>query len=383
MKPFFIILFLAFSARAENLPDIDAHQFGATPIEKSESGRVYLFQTAVKDLPKTGNLVMLEEQKKPIMAFRVLKTDPERGQFIAKRVRRYDQVGSLKFNQEYTSVEKISDIVPSPEALAAGAPTTTDELPPSPESSVTPGAGVAAPSATQDTTASLAPPAEHDQELDEAPAENKGKRLEVNDFDDELDSSTSPVNQKKKLDEEFTDEEENSNAKSAFEIDEAHRLNPFHNMITVQIGNYKNMSNFSLGNGESQSGMGVFFSRAFAQDVFVMQRAPQDALSLEFGFEYYRRINYDQQNDSYTLVPLVGALRYDLHFSNSLTAFGLFGFQYNWVSGAINSSQTTLSKIQGPQPDLGLGVLFNIGPQWYVRLDLGLDRMAAGLCVKW
>ncbi len=370
----FFILFLTVSAQAEILPDIDTHQFGATPIQKSDSGRIYLFETAAQDIPKTGNLVMVQAQKKPVMAFRVLKTDPANSQFIGKRVRRYDQVGELTLKHSYNCIEKISDLVAAPPGITE-APIPEAAPPPSPNEGMPPPPGA--------PPQSMAPPASQDDELDAKPEKRSGGKLDVNDFDDELDTSTSPVNQKKKVDDEFTDEDENANTKSAFEIDEAHRISPFRNMITVQIGQYKNMSNFSLGNGEGESGMGVFYSRAFAQDVFVMARAPQDALSLEMGFEYYRRINFDQANDSYTLVPLIGALRYDLHFTSSISMFGLFGFQYNWISGSVNPSDATIAKIQGPQPDLGIGALFNIGPQWYVRLDLGLDRMAIGLCVKW
>ena len=101
------------------LPPIEAHRFQSTPLEISKSSRVYLFKTTerdLRDLPKVGNLVLIYSQNKPSMAFRVLKTDLLKFEYVAKRVRRYEQTETLKFNSPYASIEKVSDLLPAPPA---------------------------------------------------------------------------------------------------------------------------------------------------------------------------------------------------------------------------------------------------------------------------
>ena len=95
------------------LPQIDSHKFEAKAISKSTSGKVYLFKST-DVMPKTGNLILVYENDKPVMAFRVLKNENDLHHFVAKRVRRYDETGELAINRIYTSVEKLGDIIPAP-----------------------------------------------------------------------------------------------------------------------------------------------------------------------------------------------------------------------------------------------------------------------------
>src|SRR5262245_15810248 len=101
-------------ARAETLPDIDVHEFRTVVIRKSQSGRVYLIQVPTKDLPKTGNIVLIQNLNKPVFALRVLQTDELKGEFIAKRVRRYDETAELVAGQDYLAIEKVADVLEPP-----------------------------------------------------------------------------------------------------------------------------------------------------------------------------------------------------------------------------------------------------------------------------
>lgn len=92
-------------AMAEILPSIDARQLEITPKEISRSGRVYRFKLET-DVPRTGNLLLVQIGDRPVMAFRVLKTDSNSKEIIAKRIRRYDQEGRLELEKRYLAAEK-------------------------------------------------------------------------------------------------------------------------------------------------------------------------------------------------------------------------------------------------------------------------------------
>lgn len=374
---------------AAPLPDIEAHTFQSTPVRTSKSKRIYLFKATGNDLPKTGNLVLIHVQNKPAMAFRVLKTDSKNSEYVAKRIRRYDQTGELNVSQAYDSIEKISDL------LAAPAPDPVVSRP----------ARVAAP-ATAPAPINVS---ESDQDLDAAPKPAE-TNLEVYDYEDDLDATTSPqaIAPKKKrakaakveqpVDEEFGNEENNEEStdetdegKTAFEIEEAIRLSPLRNMISVNTGLYKNMSNFKFAGG-THSGFHASYARTLRTDIFVLSKAPQDSLSIEFGLGYYSLVNFIGQNDVFKIVPIMAELHYNLFFSQTFGMYLYGGLEFNAVMATENVTAATLSsrgdqdsidKLQGIQHTFGLGLLYNMGPQWYLRLNLGWDRITAGLAIKW
>jgi hypothetical protein len=373
---------------AAPLPDIEAHQFQSTPVRMSKSGRVYLFQTPSNDLPKTGNLVLIHDHNKPAMAFRVLKTDPEKNEYVGKRVRRYDQTGQLKLDDKYFSIEKVADLLAEPAPDLAPAPTPFA----TPFPSVTPVPAAPAVSETNDIDSELdGTPADEPAQPSASPGRKKKKPetdLEVYDYDDDLDSSTSPRNLKKENPNAVVSEDEDDSL-TAFEIDETMRLDPLKNMLSVSTGFFKNMSNFKFAGG-THNGFAVSYTRTLTNDVFVVSKAPQDSTAIEFGLGYYSRINMDGNNDVYKVVPMYAELHYNLVFSQTFASYLYLGIEYNGILSTENvnaatrpADAVTISNIQGVQQTFGAGFLYNMGPQWYLRLNLGWDRITAGLALKW
>jgi hypothetical protein len=402
-------------ARSEILPDIEAHQFKIMPLEKSRTGRVYRFKVDAEQLPKPGAILLIEENDKPTMAFRVLNTDFDRSEFVAKRVRRYDPPGELKLNERYKTFEKIGDLVtpPPPEgglydptakpmldpnpgkdlinpnAQPAPVPTLDPFVPGTgtPPTTVIPATPATPPPATMDAAAAATSAASPEP----APAK---KALDVEKYDDDLDSSTSPRNLKEdagiektpKVDSEGNDDEA---LDLDLEVKEHKIINPYDHVLGVSFGAYKDLTNSSLGN-DNAGGFSIYYSNITDRALFFRGKVPQDSLSLEYGISYYSLDNVNGHNDDYTLLPIRIDLRYDLHLNETFSPFFYVGAQFNWVVGnaaanpaTIDIDQRTYSKLNGFGPNIGVGTFYNIGPQWYLRADLGLDRMTVGLAVKW
>lgn len=337
------------------LPEIDAQRFDAKAIEKSKTGRIYLFESA-RVLPKTGSLILVYNNDKPAMAFRVLKNDPLKKQFVGKRVRRYDETSELTLNESYSAIEKLADVLPPPPSVAATTPSANEDLddaatkkdaPPKEKASTTP---------EPTPTPEMPPPAAEDAELDSSSVAALNKI-------DENDTST--------------DQEEQEN----IEIEETTRLNPYNNIFSVSGGYFGNSANFSF-SPIIEAGMSVSYYHTLINNLFVSKKTTQDAFGLEFGAIYYRVVNRDSGNDIYTMFPFYATALYQIHLSPTFS-FNLYGgLQYDYMVSAVNPG-ASLAVLQGPQPDLGIGFFYGFGPQWLLRADLGWDRITAGLCIKW
>lgn len=383
-------------ALAEQLSDIEAHQFKIMPLEKSQSGRVYRFKTEIEELPHTGNIVLVQDAGKPVMAFRVLKSNSEIGEFIGKRVRRYDTLGELKLNEAYISVEKLADMVtPPPPETALYDPNAKPELDPNPHKNIPSSPGSEKPELDPLPNVPSPPTQAPNSGANGAP---NAKKLEVEGYDDDLDSSTSPQNLKRGGDEGVTvthdekstgvdESEDMTEAKSDLEVSETPILNPYKYTFGISLGTFRNMSNFAVANPTIHNGFTAYFSHLLDRGVFVQGKRPQDSLNLEYGLIYYTQLNADPPYDGYNIMPLRADLRYDLNLSESFSLIAFLGLQYNLILSTQNvastASDSNYSRMHGFQPNFGAGFLYNIGPQWYLRLDLGLDRMMAGLAVKW
>lgn len=353
----FLIVMANPAMAAESLPPIDAHRFDVKPIQKSTSGKIYLFEST-QVIPKTGNLILIYEHDKPAMAFRVLKNDPNKKQFVGKRVRRYDVTSELITNQSYSSIEKLADVLPPPPAEPVPAQEPLEEQKPESVAPPTPAPSVVVePSPTAEPTPIPAPavtPESQDSELDASSAAALDKIEESNEEDDEIE----PI-----------------------EVEESSRLDPFNNFLSVSAGYFGNSSGFS-GNSALNNGFSLSYARALFHDVFFLKKIPQDSLALELGVIYYQIINQDGGNDLYTLLPFFGNLLYQLHLSSTFSVNAYTGLQYNYMSGANNPGKSAES-LQGVQLNFGLGFFYTIGPQWALRVDLGWDRITGGLCIKW
>ncbi len=384
---FFGVLFSGapFAHAGENLPQIEAHQFEITPIQISKSGRVYLFNTEPKDLPTTGNVLIVQIDQKPVIALRVLRTDPARAEFIAKKIRRYEQNSTLEITHRYFTVEKIADIIAPP--VTAGPndlnpvllpPDALDEGSPA-AATTNPGPGASAP-----TQGAIPGDGQKSQNSPLNAPGAKNKPLNVNNFDDELDSSNSPKNEKGEEDLQAYALKDDMDGITDSEKEESPLLNPFDHTVFVMAGLFRNFSNFSNYLTTMANGFSLLYSTTLSRDFFILGgKAPQDDFQLEFGLISYNLVNYDGNNDQYQFLSLEGQLRYDIQCSNSFDLFGYLGIQGNFILSSANANPKTLSAVQGVQPNFGVGLVYTIGPHWLLRLDLGYDKISAGMGITW
>ena len=377
---FLSLLFTGLSY-AENLPEIDARQFEVSPTQVSSSGRIYKFRVSGR-VPRTGNILLIQIDQRPVMAFRVLTSEESGSEVVAKRVRRYDVEGKLTIDQRYQAVEKIADLVQTPETAAeatapggpAPAPSTESPRDSSPAQEGTPAQSADAPPLMGDDGSSAPPPDAKKQ------APNS-----LDKFDEELDSTTTPRNLKKPA-EDGDDTEESEESRLSRQggpgVEEREPLIKTKHMLGLSIGNYRNLSNFVIP-GSTNNGFSVYYSQIIDKGIWYSGWAPHDSLSLEGGLTYYQRVNYSGIYDNYTLIPLRADALYTLQFTPTFALIAGAGIQYNWILSTDNAAQEGITALGGFQPNAYGGILYNIGPQWYLRAEAGLDRIAVGLAVKW
>ena len=142
------------------------------------------------------------------------------------------------------------------------------------------------------------------------------------------------------------------------------------------------MSNFQWP-GVNSNGFSVYYNEIVDKGVWFRGQAPQDSLSLEGGIGFYSRMNLTGIFDNYDILPIRAEILYTLQFNPTFAFLTEVGGQFNWVISTDKATTEGVNQVSGFQPNLGIGFLYNIGPQWYVRGDLGLDRVGIGLAVKW
>ena len=385
----FLLFFSWMQAQAELLPEIEAAVSHIIPTEMSKSGRVYRFKIKDGEPPRTGSIILVQSRGKPIMAFRVLKTEDDDSGFVAKRVRRYDTEGELKLQDEYVSAEKVANLFAPPPIENRFNPDAKPELDPIGGKDLNP--------PSKDTQFKLdpdAPPLLGDGGPVRGGGEKSvgsGDTRDLNQFDSDLDYGTSPRNLKRRGDEDEDGPEpgDSGDGESESVIEETKVFNPYRHMIGATIGSFRNMSSFSIP-GDTHYGFSLWYNRVIQKGISWYSRRLQDSLAIEGGITHYSRVNYTGNNDGYDLLPLKAELVYALHVSEKLAFLGHAGLQYNWIYSTDNVNPTTfpaqrraLDSLAGIQPNLGMGVLYHIGPQWFLRADAGLDRFAIGLAVKW
>jgi hypothetical protein len=373
---------------AERLPEIDAQEFEITPLETSSSGRVYRLKVEGGN-PRTGDILLVQKNQEPLAAFRVLKT--EGTEIVAKRVRKYESQSKLELQQTYTAVQKLADLVESP-IERTEAPSTAPELPPP-----------ASPNATE-APAELNPPPLPPEEApaQEAPAQeapatdtnavplmgddasqttliSKQRATALDQYDEGLDATTTPRNLKTVPGAEDVPSRETMIGPGVIEHEP---LSKFNQMVGISAGSFRNMSGFQIP-GSNNSGLTAYYNRVIEDSVWFEGHTPHDTLSLEAGLGYYSIVNFTGGFDDYQIMPIRGEFLYSLHVSPSFAFLTHIGAQFNWIFAAENAVDEGLGALSGIQANAGVGMLYQIGPQWYLRGDAGLDRIAIGLAVKW
>ncbi len=323
----------------EVLPDIIAKSFAVKVLDRSQSNRIYLFEDLSQSQLEAGRILLLKREDESIMAFRVLKSYPEKNAFAAKRVRRYKHHRILENGEAFAALEKISD------KNIATTPQDKNDL----------------------------------EELEQHKIQLKAMA-----YDPELDEGTSPVpeneNDKKYQEEnssEVDDLEQNTVPETS--IEEPGIIDHYVHWLSAGIGFIKNNNSPTTGGTHYYSSGNLKYGISLGRLLFLDQPQFQDSLTLEVGISLYKALNYTTLGDAYGVTGLMSSLRYNIFFSESLALFFYSGVLVNRVISSTQGNNNSKNALEGIFPAGGIGFLFQVGPSWYTRFDIGYESVFMGL----
>lgn len=330
---------------------IEAKAYDLKTVRPSKSNRVYLFEKEVPEYPEIGRIFLLKDNESPVMAFRTLRIYPDTKQIAAKKIRTYPGKKALAPDSTYRAFEKVGDLVvtrPSEEDLSDLAELESQALPALPAPEGVEGR-VNAPSGGAKTEVD-----ESGQARGAAPGERKNGLHEKKEVDETADE---------------IDEEED-------EIKESGIFDYFPNMISTEFNFIRNTS---TPGSTLKTGVSLRYARAMNYRIFQIQYKKPDSLWIEGGLSYFTASG---DGESLTIMPITGALRYDAPLNETVSFFVYGGLVYNAVVGETGASKADQAKATGFAPALGVGTMIQTGPNWYIRVNLGLDNIGFGLVLK-
>ncbi len=345
-------------AHAEELPDIEAKSYDVSVVRHSKSGKVYLFNDTQKAKPPVGRILLLKQGSTPAMAFRVLKSYPDSGQFAGTRVRTYPGKTELAPGENFAALEKITDFIPPPPTEAEKA--DLEELE---------GASAASKSAS-----------------------GEYREDEVLPYDPELDAGSSPPPGGVATDPEAADHEEDEDSDDdKISVEEIEPLDTDLNWLTFTLGFIRNTPPAPLSSGYFTGG-GIRYAYTIKKTPYFRKAKLQDSIALEGSIFYYQVSNLTESlSDAYTIVPIIGTIRYNLLVSESLGVFVYAGIGKNNVvastgpdspASAVEDFETSRDALGSIFPAFGAGFTYRIGPSWDARFDLGFDVISGGLMLR-
>jgi len=350
------------------LPSIEARKYKISVVRRSNSNRVYLFDDVEKRTPDVNHLILAKADDDPVMAFRVLKYYPEKNQFAARWVKKYEGYKHLNKNSSYQAVEKLSDKTLAPPTAQDKADIKeienqeglSSDLPPAtlPDKSDT----------EESTTYELGPPE---------------KLPEVVSFDTELDAGTSPSPDNEEDDDAERLEEDNDDP---ITVDEIAPIDRNRHWLGAEGGYFRNGS--TEGQSPYYKALGLRYGITLGSMILIRKAHAQDSLVLEGGTFLYKILGFFSTtssatpNDSYTVLPIMGDLRYNILVSEDFGLFFYGGFVHSMVIETVNPDKRALAVLSSSYPTGGGGFLFRMGPNWLARINLGIDLIGAGLLLR-
>lgn len=132
---------------------------------------------------------------------------------------------------------------------------------------------------------------------------------------------------------------------------------------------------FQMGN---QFGIGYdFFCGIF------LCGSERDRLSLEFALYYFRvRTEEDGIQKLFTMMPYQIRGRYGFHISEKTELQFYGGFLYSFVVSFSNATPEDLNKARRVIPIFGTSIEHQVGPQWFLRGNFGLDAVSASVVIR-
>lgn len=341
------------SANPEILPEIEVRRYLVRPERLSHSLRVYRMKyERALETPRANKLLLLKSESQPVMAFRIVKVYPDTQELAARWVRQYGRWKSnkLEMNTSFEALEKIRDI----------APLTLESSP-------------------TDIADDQRDISELEGDLDELDSEVPGLRdlsklplLDVDEYEADLDLGTSPVP---------NDDAENSRDEFLDLFgEEVLSLDPDRFGLSVQGGVFTNIG--TSGSLRTFTGAGARFMLHLSKESILNLTSVQDSLSIELGVFYYKILRFDAAADTYTILPVIPTVRYNLMFGHNLMVYIYGGVVRNFLIAESNGTSAAKSSLDSSLLAGGLGFGFRLGPRWWLRADLGLDGGSLGVQLR-
>lgn len=379
-------------ALTRDLPEIEARSFEAKVVRAATSEKVYVLEDASGELASPGQLLLLKKGAENVMALRVLRNYPERNQLAARVVKRYGDFTSLPTGELFRALEKKNDLVKigsgdSVSDLAeveepGGASRNSGRRPASAEPAAEPEAPPPPPA--DDLSESEPIPAEAEPTRTAAAPAASLKELEM-----EEDSAPAPAAKAAAARDEDGPHPRKAAAKSAHReaedssplyVEETFPVDPYRNWLTAGFGLFRN----SAGGAVSYfSGVGLRYGFTLGRMIIARGVSVQDSFVVEGGAFYYQISGLEQVGDGYTVVPMIGTARYNLHFGDTFVFFVYGGMTRNYVriDSELSTEETALL-LATPIPAAGAGFFFRVGPNWDARVDLGMEVASLGLTLR-
>jgi hypothetical protein len=145
--------------------------------------------------------------------------------------------------------------------------------------------------------------------------------------------------------------------------------------------------------GRYYSAGGIRYGYDVGRRIFVTRDDRLDTFTLEGSLFYYSISGMDAGSsdntatavagtDTYTITPVAATGRYTYYYNEDFGVFVYGGFMKNFVLSSQNSSEERVVNLGRVIPAIGAGALLRVGPQWYTRIDAGLDMIAANLMIR-
>lgn len=286
----------------------------------------------IKDLylanPRVGRIILLRnESKLNMMAFRIIKTYYDKGDLFAVRnVKSYNEVEYLNIDDTFTVIEKVHQREVDPNL-------------------------------TPEERKELEELEQNDEFLKQFP--------KIMPHDPKLDTGSSPID----------DIEEDEDY--LIEAGEAEEIDKDKHWLSSEIGLIKNYK-FDGKSSYYFSG-GIKYGLNLLKNVFFNLR---DSFTIELGIFRYSIRNYEKLNDLYTIMPILGNIRYNIYINKDFYMFTYLGLIKNIVTDENQGTKENISSLSKTLHSLGIGGMVRIGPKWHLRLDLGFDALAGGFTLR-
>lgn len=322
----------------KSLPEIEARTFAVNTQRRSISNRVYLFNDVTDAKTRPGKILLLRKENANVMAFRVLKTYPDKKQFAATVVKKYPDIEKLEVESSFLGIEKVADVFP----------------PPTPEQN-------------QQDALDIG-------ELESAENEtNSGTEVDTSDLDDGL---VPPKAGPLRLDEDELEPDD----MSPLVVEEVNEYDVDSHWLSTLTGISLNSARYGGGVAYYMTG-GLRYGLSLGSMVFLSGTSLQDSIVLEASASIYKVISdFVIRNDGYTVMPVEAAMRYNILFGENLSLFFYFGWLRNFVLAA--TTDEGYFALSTGFPAGGGGLMFRIGPKWHIRFDIGYEMTSGGLVLR-